>query len=187
LNFALYEHPEGATVEDGAWVVYDIERNEAFLGAAHARGPTLVWQLPGAENELVTYRHEENPALAVDVELDGSTDWIVRCDRVEFPPRGVAYRHVHPGPGIRRLLFGELTIESADGDRTYRGGEAWFENAEYPVLATASQTEATAFVRVMLLPAEWKGLRTIRYLDPADDDKPRFQRADVLLEVPIEL
>ena len=40
-------------------------------------------------------------------------------------------------------------------------------------------------MRVMLLPAEWAGRRTIRYLDPADEEKPRLQRATVLLEVPL--
>lgn len=54
------------------------------------------------------------------------------------------------------------------------------------MLATASATEDTAFVRVMLLPAEWAGRRTIRYLDPADDEKPKRQRATILLEHPVE-
>jgi hypothetical protein len=38
----------------------------------------------------------------------------------------------------------------------------------------------------MLLPAEWVGQRTIRYVDPADEDKPKLQRARILLEHPIE-
>ena len=115
----------------------------------------------------------------------GPGEWILRCDRVDFPPGGIAYRHVHPGAGIRRILFGELTIDR-DGDaRTYTAGESWFEGADDPVLATASTTEDTAFVRVMLLPAEWAGKRTIRYVDPADEDKPRLQRATVLLEEPL--
>ena len=86
---------------------------------------------------------------------------VVRLDRVDFPPGGIAYRHVHPGPGIRYLLHGELTIDRGHA-RTYRAGEAWFEGADDPVLATASSTEDTAFVRVLLLPEEWAGRRTIR-------------------------
>jgi quercetin dioxygenase-like cupin family protein len=124
-------------------------------------------------------------ALESEVELDPGLDWLVRCDRVDFPPGGMAYRHVHPGPGIRRLLFGELTIESPEETHTYRAGEAWFEGADFPVLATASATEDTAFVRVLLLPSDWAGERTIRYVDPADDAKPRLQRATVLLEEPL--
>ncbi len=119
------------------------------------------------------------------VEDPGPGEWVVRCDRVDFPPGGVAYRHVHPGPGIRRLLHGELTIDR-DGDAsTYRAGESWYEDAGDAVLATSSATEDTAFVRVLVLPAEWAGKRTIRYLDPADEVKPKLQRARVLLEVPL--
>ena len=148
----------------GSRIVYDVDRNEASFGAARVDGHALVWELT------------EDP---------GPGEWILRCDRVDFPPGGIAYRHVHPGAGIRRILFGELTIDR-DGDaRTYRAGESWHEGADDPVLATASASEDTAFVRVMLLPAEWAGRRTIRYVDPADEDKPRLQRVTVLLEVPL--
>ena len=37
----------------------------------------------------------------------------------------------------------------------------------------------------MLLPAEWAGKRTIRYVDPADEEKPKLQRATVFLEQPV--
>jgi hypothetical protein len=70
--------------------------------------------------------------------------------------------------------------------RTYRTGESWHEGADHPVLATASATEDTAFVRVMLLPAEWAGKRTIRYVDAANEEKPKLQRATILLEHPVE-
>jgi hypothetical protein len=85
---------------------------------------------------------------------------------------------------VRRILHGALTIDREDGaPRTYSTGESWYEGADDPVLATASGTEDTAFVRVLLLPAEWAGRRTITYVDPDDEDKPRLQRATVLLEV----
>ena len=48
--------------------------------------------------------------------------------------------------------------------------------------ATASESEETAFVRVLLLPAEWVGKRSIRYIDPADDDKPKLQAARIYFE-----
>jgi quercetin dioxygenase-like cupin family protein len=176
LILALYERPEGVAIGDETRVVYDLRRNEAHRGAARVDGPAIVWALGGSADDA---------ALAAEVELDPEVEWVVRCDRVDFPPGGIAYRHVHPGPGIRRLLFGELTIESVAGSHTYRAGEAWFESAEFPVLATASATEDTAFVRLLLLPAEWAGKRTIRYLDPAGEEKPKLQRATVFLEEPL--
>jgi quercetin dioxygenase-like cupin family protein len=141
-------------------------------------GSRLVWELL-----------DESPDDALVAERVAMGDgWIARLDRVDFPPGGVAYRHVHPGPGIRFLLHGELTIDRGGGaPHTYRAGEPWFEGAHDPVLATASATEDTAFVRVLLLPGEWAGRRTIRYVDPADEDKPRLQRATVLSEEPLRL
>jgi hypothetical protein len=177
LNLALYERPEGVVVIDADTVVYDLSRNEAHRGPVQIDGPAIEWALEGAPRP--------GAALAAEVDLDPIVRWRVRCDRVDFPPRGIAYRHVHPGPGIRRLLFGDLTIESAAGTHTYGVGDAWFEDADFPVLATASATQDTAFVRVLLLPAEWAGKRTIRYVDPADDERPRLQRANIFLEEPL--
>jgi quercetin dioxygenase-like cupin family protein len=141
-------------------------------------GTQVVWELL-----------DTSPADALSAEVDVPAEgWIARLDRVDFPPGGIAFRHVHPGPGIRRLLHGELTIDRGDGaPRRYTAGDAWFEGADDPVLATASELEATAFVRVLLLPAEWAGKRTIRYLDPADEDRPRLQRATVIVEGPLRL
>ncbi len=178
MIFALYERPEGIEIDPRARVIYDLTANVAHSGGARVRGPAFVWTLDESA-------HEGFPALVADIELDFDRDWLVRCDRVDFPPGGVAYRHAHPGPGIRRLLFGELTIESNGETHTYREQEPWFEDAGQPVLATASTSEDTAFVRVLLLPAEWQGKRSIRYLDPADDEKPKLQRATVLLEEPL--
>ena len=48
-----------------------------------------------------------------------------------------------------------------------------------------SEDEETAFVRVMLVPRELEGQRTIRYVDPADEDKPKLQRARIYLEEPL--
>ena len=159
----ISEHPDGIEIGEGRHVVYDLSADTAFLGAATVPGPAILWQLD-----------------------DPGPGRVVRCDRVDFPPGGIAHRHVHPGPGIRRILHGELTIDRGDGDpRTYRAGESWHEGADDPILATASATEDTAFVRVLVLPAEWAGKRTIRYVDPADDDRPRLQRATVLLEEPL--
>jgi quercetin dioxygenase-like cupin family protein len=159
----LSEHPDGLEIGEGRHVVYDLEQNEAHFGAARVPGHALLWELD-----------------------DPGPGHVVRCDRVDFPPGGVAFRHVHPGGGIRRILHGTLTIDRGDGvPHAYRAGEAWFEGADDPVLATASASEETAFVRVLLLPAEWAGRRTIRYVDAADEEKPRLQRATILLEEPL--
>jgi quercetin dioxygenase-like cupin family protein len=139
-------------------------------------GRTLVWELG-----------DEEPAgalLSREVQLDGG-DWLMRLDRVDFEPGGIAYRHTHPGPGIRYLLFGSITIDAEGTQRTYGPGEAWFERGPDPVLATTAADQPSAFVRVMVLPAQWAGKRTIKYVDPADADKPKTQRATIFLEQPV--
>jgi hypothetical protein len=179
LILALYGHPEGVETAGGNRVVYDVAREEAWFGAAHVEGCALRWEL--------TSTSEPGVRLAAEVELDSGGDWMARCDRIDFPPGGVAYRHVHPGPGIRCLLFGSIRIESGGEAHEYGPFEPWFERGPEPVYAAASETEPSAFVRAMLLPSEWAGRRTIRYVDPADDAKPKLQRATVFLEQPVKL
>ena len=176
MRLSLYEHPAGVTTDAGHRVVYDMAANQAHFGAVHVNGPALVWELGGDGS---------GAALSGDVDLGAASDLIVRCDRIDFPPGGVAYRHTHPGGGIRRLLSGSIHIDAPGHAATYGPGSAWFEGADYPVLATASDSEPTAFVRVMLLPAEWEGKRTIRYVDPADEARPKLQRARIYFERPL--
>jgi quercetin dioxygenase-like cupin family protein len=179
LILALYHHPHGVETTGGNLAVYDFDRNTALFGSASVAGRALVWKL------------EEQPAagekLAAPVALDPDKEWLLRCDRVDFPAGGIAYRHTHPGPGIRCLLHGSIRIESGGEAHVYEALEPWFEAGPEPVLAVASEVEETAFVRAMLVPREWAGKRTISYVDPADEDKPKLQRATVFFDEPIEL
>ncbi|HKP18957.1 MAG TPA: cupin domain-containing protein [Gaiellaceae bacterium] len=140
-------------------------------------GTQLVWEL----------LDDPPPDALLAAPVGVQDGWLMRHDRVDFPPGGIAYRHTHPGPGIRYLLHGRIRIEAGGESHEYGPGEAWFELGPEPVLATASETEETAFVRVLLLPPEWEGKRTIRYVDPADDERPKLQRATVYLERRITL
>jgi quercetin dioxygenase-like cupin family protein len=179
LILALYEHADGVETSEGNRAVYDLARDAAHFGSASVQGRALVWEL--------TAEAAEGARLAAPVRLDPDTQWLMRCDRVDFPPGGVAYRHTHPGPGIRYLLRGSIRIESGGDTDEYGPLDAWFESGPEPVLAVASETDETAFVRAMLLPRRWAGRRTIRYVDPADETKPKRQRATVFFDEPIDL
>ena len=163
--FALTDYPSGVATPRGNYVVYDVARDEARFGEARVDGHALVWEL---------------------VADPGPGEWLIRCDRVDFPQGGVAYLHTHPGPGVRVLLKGRIRIDTNGESREYGPFESWYEAGPDPVFAAASETEETAFVRVMLLPREWEGRRTIRYVNPEDEDKPKLQRVRVYLERPIE-
>jgi quercetin dioxygenase-like cupin family protein len=179
-RLSLYYDPAGVTTTDGPRVVFDVERGEAWFGASEIDGRALRWELESAD--------AEPPAaalLSAEVTLGAQTPWLMRVDRVDFPPGAEARTHTHPGPGIRCLVAGELRVETGGESHTYGPFEAWFESGPDPVYAIASSSEDTAFVRVMLLPAEWAGRRTIRYVDPADTELPAKQRATIFFEQPL--
>jgi quercetin dioxygenase-like cupin family protein len=160
LILRLSDHLDGVETGPGDHIVYDIDGERAFVGAGRVAGRALVWEL------------NERP----------SGDTLLRCDRVDFQPGGVAYLHTHPGPGLRVLLKGSIRIETQGTSHEYAPFDWWYETGPDPVFAAASGTEETAFVRVLVLPAEWEGKRTISYVDPADADKPKLQSARVYLE-----
>jgi quercetin dioxygenase-like cupin family protein len=163
LILELADHPDGVETGPGDHVVYDVAGDRATFGAASVEGHALVWELT------------ERPA----------GEWLVRCDRVVFPPGSVAHLHTHPGPGLRVLLQGRIRIDTEGTSREYGPFEWWYETGPDPVFAAASESDETAFVRVLVLPREWEGKRTIRYVDPADDELPKLQRAHVYFEHPL--
>ena len=177
MRLTLTEHAGGASAGGPNTIVYDIDADEAHAAPASVAGRALVWELGEDASP--------DALLSAEVDLDPSTDWLMRCDRVDFQPGGIAYRHTHPGPGIRCLLFGSIHIDSLGEQHSYGPGEPWFERGPDPVLATTAAEEPSAFVRVMLLPVEWEGRRTISYVDPADSDKPKTQKAKIFLEQPV--
>ena len=102
---------------------------------------------------------------------------MMRCDRVDFPLGGIAYTHIHSGPGLRCLLRGELRVIFNEGEEEamVAPGGTWFERGPDPIYAQASDAELTSFVRSMVLPREYKGRTSITYVKPEDADKPKPQ------------
>ncbi len=144
MRLSLYEFETGVETVGGDRAVYDIANDSATFGAANVEGH-------GAR--LATRRDARGggrgPSLSSSASSDPYEDWVLRCDRVDFPPGGVAYTHTHPGPGIRYLLHGEIDIRTEGKMFSYGKGGAWFESGPDPVLATASGHQPTAFVRVL--------------------------------------
>jgi hypothetical protein len=174
----------GRLIEAGQGHVHD-------GGLALVAGPTdtLLWRW-----ELEESMRAPSPALPSapatssrllleqEVDLDRRFDWLMRCDRVDFPPGGVALTHVHQGPGIRVVHHGQIAIETLGQRHVHNTGEAWFELGHAPVRAPTTEQEPTAFVRCFLLPRALKGVSSIRYVRAEDARAPKVQEYRVFAE-----
>ena len=158
-------------------------RQPRRLRPRRRRGPLRRGAVEGAGARLAARRRRvdaEGALLSRRVQLDPYAAWVVRCDRIDFPPGGVAYLHTHPGPGIRYLLHGGSSKSTPRAARrpTAPGG-AWFEARPRPGRSPRRRrTSATAFVRVLVLPRRVGRQADDPLRRPADDDRPRLAEGD---------
>jgi len=136
-----------------------------------------------AVGDGVTSTHK----LSADVELEPGDGYLWRCDRVDIPPSGIAYTHVHQGPGIRCLLEGGFKVETGGDTHIVAAGEPWFEAGPAPVLAYAPDDKPGNFSRTMILPRSLKGKSSISYVNEEDKDKPKRQKYTIFLDEFIEI
>jgi hypothetical protein len=120
--------------------------------------------------------------LEAAVDLEPGNDYLIRCDRVDLPPGGIAYTHTHQGPGIRCLLQGGFIVETEGHTVHIAPGEPWFEAGPDPVLARAPDDRPGYFSRVMILPRALKGKSSLTYVNPEDADKPKLQRYTIFID-----
>lgn len=121
--------------------------------------------------------------LCAELTLGALSDWLLRCDRVDFPAGGEALTHTHQGGGIRCLLHGAIRIETQGQVHAYAPLQAWFEAGPDPVYAATHAQQPSAFVRVMVLPrALLGGQSSIRYVRAEDLDRPKSQRYQLLVD-----
>ncbi|MCL7715174.1 hypothetical protein [Stenotrophomonas mori] len=125
--------------------------------------------------------------LEAPIDLDPRFEWLMRCDRVDFPKGGVALTHVHQGPGIRICDYGRISIETLGQRHDHPAGHAWFELGHAPVLAPTTEDEETRFIRCFLLPRQLKGRSSIRYVRAEDAAAEKTQRYKVFAERYIDL
>lgn len=146
------------------------------LGAAEhpaGQGATLAVGAPDL-SFVLTRNPVQGPVLYSAAVTLAAGPALLRLDEVFFPPGAIAYRHTHPGPGIRHLVRGRLHLQADDHAFEIAAGDSWFEAALSPVRATA--LEQSSFVRCMILPPEFEGKSTLTILSEADRGLPRLQQ-----------
>jgi hypothetical protein len=175
------EHHGSAELPAATRALYDVDANTASFGI----GPV---SLTGGHHLSFEITDEPAPGalLARPLEL-AAGEYLMRCDRVDFPPGGGAFLHTHQGPGLRVLLFGSISIDTQGATHLYPPGGAWFETGPDPVHAATHADEPSAFVRCMVLPRAIQGSPSIRYVRDEDRERPKSQRYTVFLDEPVDL
>jgi len=165
-------------------------RNTLQLKGGHPATLLLRWELTTAATAAaLATGHGVSSTLLLEaaVTLDPAMPYLLRGDRVDFPPGGEALTHTHKGGGIRCLLTGGIDIHTQGTVHHYAPLQPWFEAGPDPVYAAAAKNEASAFARVMILPRELLGKSSISYVNAEDLDKPKTQRYQVFIDTAIEL
>jgi quercetin dioxygenase-like cupin family protein len=173
---------EATALDAAPRVLYDLDENAADYSP---ESRAIDGPLRALAFELVP-AGSPGALLAAELGLEVTEPRLLRCDRVDFPPGGVAYLHTHQGPGIRVLLQGAIRIETNGQEHSYGPGQAWFEPGPEPVFAAASETEPTAFVRCMVLPDRLVGQSSIRYVRDEDAGRPKPQSYTVFVDQLVE-
>jgi len=190
-NRVLYVADGMATVRaDGAATT--LSANSAFFSAGETEvtaspdgAQILRYELvaaPAADGALSGKGIGGSRLLQADMELEPGDGYLMRCDRVDIPPGGIAYTHTHQGGGIRCLLCGGFTVETQGHRTEIAAGEPWYEAGPDPVLAWAPDDRPGHFSRVMILPRALKGKSSISYVKPEDADKPKLQRYTIFVD-----
>ncbi|WP_420402361.1 cupin domain-containing protein [Nisaea sp.] len=145
--------------------------SETGVDSLRGSGRICVWSIgaaPAASPEHCMLQTTSGLGLAPG-------EYVFRLDTVGFPPGAIAYRHVHPGPGYRYLVEGALEIRTDDHSTAIAPGEAWFEETNSPVTAFNVPDRESRFVRAHMLPRDYLGKPSIKYLNDEDHDKPKLQ------------
>jgi hypothetical protein len=194
-NRAIYVC-EGKIVVRCAGIAVSLAENCVWQGSADptiTAGPSgarlLRWELSRTEPGAAPSGNGVQSRLTLEAEprLQPGLDYLMRCDRVDFPPGGLAWPHTHKGPGIRCLQSGRIRIETQGHDFWVEPGEAWFETGVDPVFAETRPDGPSHFIRVMILPRSIRGKSSITYVKPEDQDKPKTQKYQVFVDEPIEI
>ena len=66
-----------------------------------------------------------------------------------------------------------MTVEEHGTVTEYREGDWWYETNVDPVVARSTGPQGTRFIRIMVLPPEFEGHRSVHFIDPEDGQRHR--------------
>lgn len=168
---------EGSFTVNGAAGQTSCASDEGVLcdGEVRVAGRGVLWVYEVAPPDVPVIGADRATIVLSRVLSPGfAGPWLIRADRVESTTGSKTPRHGHRGPGMRRLVYGQLLAEIGDEIDRIDAGRAWFETGRDWVVGTNISNANSAFVRVMVLPAELKGGKSSFIpATPEDAAKPR--------------
>ena len=154
----------------------ELEPDSGFFSAETTafEGEGTLWVYEAAPFATPLIGGAASVVLSRRYEREFGPPLLLRADRIESPPGAATPRHMHRGPGIRRLLYGRLLAAMGDDIERIEPGQPWFETGKDPIVGTNISGGNSAFVRVMVLPIELKGGKTSFVATTAEEAaKPR--------------
>ncbi|WP_212524128.1 cupin domain-containing protein [Actibacterium sp. MT2.3-13A] len=140
-----------------------------FLWEVDASGAAGA-DVPSGLSELMRY---DMPLLPGERAATGH-EAVLRFERVDLKPGVETPRHTHLGSGLRVLIEGHLEAQIDDHLRELRPGDSWLEKGPgEAVIGRSAQGCLTAFVRLLVLPADALGEDSFVFLDDGEVRRPR--------------
>jgi len=135
------------------------------------------WKVP---RSCGSSAHLEDAALAASTSTARSSHEVARygCDRCRLSAWRHRLRHAHPGPGIRRLLFGGLTIDRRKAPGPYGPGAAWLRAQAFRCALLRPGASTPHLSGSCCCRGSERRSARFRHLDLADDDQAETQRAE---------
>lgn len=193
-RLAVYDLPPGRTaLPDTGLYFACVQSGTATTGGVstpidqHARCAGSVDVADGATVWLFEAAPGSTPAPEAQVILSRTGDFgdrsLIRLDCVQSGAGAITPPHRHQGPGIRRLVTGNVLAQADDDFDLIRAGGAWFETGEETIIGSNDPVLDTKFLRLLLLPATLQGGQSSFLATEAMPNAKRNASVTVLAEV----
>lgn len=156
-------------------------RDEATLSSGltrietgHAGALVLRWELAPADAAEEVEEAGVATGLLMErtIEAPEEGERVLRLDAVALPAGGADPPHILPGPSLRVLASGAVSVALGARSTPHRPGGAWFVKQGEEAAVTAEDTEPALLLRAALLPMSLAGESAVFYAERGDGDGP---------------
>lgn len=155
------------------------------LETGHTGAIVLRWELVPSDtpDEIEEAGMTSGLLIEQTVDLPEDGEMILRLDAVALPEGTSDPSHILPGPSLRVLADGEVSVAMTNRTTPHRPGGAWYQAKGEEAAVDASDTAAALILRASILPVTLKGESAIFYAETGSDIKPPPARVYVDREI----